>query len=70
MVEDHWTQKPENSPGPGPEIVERQKISKERAVQRVRSWTVENEMRSALGLVSAGAAERILDSSNPRVTRA
>ena len=34
--------------------------------QRVRSWTVQNEMRGVLGRVSAGAAERILDSANPR----
>ena len=34
--------------------------------RRVRSWTVQNEMRSVLGRVSAGAAGRILDSANPR----
>ena len=38
-------QKSGNSTGPGPEVVERQKIAKERATQRVRSWTVQNEMR-------------------------
>ena len=32
--------------------------------QRVRSWTVQNEMRGVLGRVSAGAAGRILDSAN------
>ena len=32
--------------------------------QRVRSWTVQNEMRDVLGRVSTGAA-RILDSANP-----
>ena len=37
--------------------------------QRVRSWTVQNEMRGVLGRVSAGAAERILDSANPREIR-
>ena len=37
--------------------------------QRVRSWTVQNEMRSALGQVSAGAAGRILDSANPTEIR-
>ena len=60
-------QKPGNSPGPGPEVVERQKIAKERAMQRVRSWTVQNEMRGVLGRVSASAARRILDSANSRV---
>ena len=34
--------------------------------QRVRSWTVQNEIRGVLGRVSAGAAGRILDSANPR----
>ena len=59
-------QKPGNSPTPGPEIVKRQRVAKERAVQRVRSWTVHNEMRGVLGRVSTGAAGRILDSANPR----
>ena len=59
-------QKPENSPGPGSEVVQRQKIAKERATQRVRSWTVQNEMRGVLGRVSASVARRIFDSANPR----
>ena len=37
---------------------------------RVRSFTVQNEMRDVLGRVSAGAAERILDSANPKEIRA
>ena len=49
-------QKPGNSPGPGPEVVERQRIANERVVQRVRSWTAKNEMRDVLGLMNAGAA--------------
>ena len=36
-------QKPGNSPRPGPEVVGRQRVAKERATQRVRSWTVQNE---------------------------
>ena len=63
-------QKPGNSPRPGSEVVKRQRVAKKRAAQRVRSWTVKNEMRSGLGRVSAGAAERILDSANPREIRA
>ena len=59
-------QKPDNSPGPGPEVVERQKIAKERAAQRARSWTAQNEMRGVLGRVSASAARRILNSANLR----
>ena len=58
-------QKLGNSPGPGPEVVERQRVAKEQAAQRVRSWTVQNEIRDVLGQVSAGAA-RILDSANLR----
>ena len=63
------TQKPGNSPGSGPEVVQRQKVAKDRAVQKVRSWTVQNEMRDVLGRVSAGAAGRILDSDNSREVR-
>ena len=62
-------QKPGNSSGSGPEVVERQRVAKEGAAQRVRSWTVQNEMRGVLGRVSAGAAGRILDSANPREIR-
>ena len=38
--------------------------------QRVCSWSVQNGMRGVLGLMSAGAAGRILDSANPRKIRA
>ena len=58
-------QKPGNSPGSGPEVVQRQRVAKKRAAQRVRCWTVQNEMRDVLGRVFAGAAGRILDSANP-----
>ena len=58
-------QKLGNSPGPEPEVVERQRVAKERAVQRVLSWTLENEMRGVLRRVSAGATGRILNSANP-----
>ena len=57
-------QKPGNSPRPGTEVVERQKITKERAAQRVCSWTVQNEMKGVLGRVSTSAARRILDSAD------
>ena len=62
-------QKPGYSSWPGPEVVERQRVAKERAAQRVRSWTVQNEMRGVLGRVSTSAARRILDSANPREIR-
>ena len=48
---------------------ETERRQKERAAQRVRSWTVQNEMRCVLGRVSTGAAGRILDSANPREIR-
>ena len=62
-------QKQGNSTEPGPEIVERQRVAKERAAQRVRSWTVQNEMKGVLGRVSANAAGRILDFANFREIR-
>ena len=45
---------------------ERQKTAKGRTTQRVRNWTVQNEMKGVLGRVSASATQRILDSANPR----
>ena len=62
-------QKPRNSPRPLAEVVERQRVAKEQAAQRVRSWTVQNEMRAVMGRVSAGPAGKILDSANPREIR-
>ena len=62
---DHGAQKPGNSPGSGPEVVERQRVAKEGVAQRVRSWTVQNEMKGVQRRVSAGAAGRTLDSANP-----
>ena len=48
------------SSGSKPEVVEnerqREEVFKERAAQRVRSWTAQIEMRSVLGRVSAGTA--------------
>ena len=38
--------------------------------QRVRGWTLQNEMRGVLGRVSTGAAGRILSFANPREIRA
>ena len=66
MAEDHEAPEAGQLPRPGPEVVERQKVAKERVAQIVRSWTVQNEMRGVLGRVSTGAARRILDSANPR----
>ena len=63
-------QNPSNSPGPGPEIGERQRFAKKQAAQRVNSWTVQNEMRGVLGRMSVGAAGRILDYANSREIKA
>ena len=59
-------QKPGNSSGPGPEVVERQRVAKGQAVRRVCCWTVQNEMKDVLGRVSADAAGRNLGSANCR----
>ena len=59
-------QKPGSSPWPGPKVVQRQKIAIERATQRIRCWTVQNEMRGVLGRVSASDAKRSFDSANSR----
>ena len=53
-----------NSSGPGPEVVGRRGVAKERAAQRVHSWTRQNEMRSVVKPMIAGAAQRILTSAN------
>ena len=63
-------QKPDNSPGLGTEVVKKQRVSKERAAQRVCSWTVQNEIKGVLGRVPAGAVGRILDSAHSTEIRA
>ena len=63
-------QKPGDSPGSGSEVVERQRVAKERVAQRVRSWTVQNEMRGVLGRVCAGAEGRLLNSANLKEVKA
>ena len=50
------SQKSDNSPDPGPKIVKRQRVAKEREAPSIRSWTVKNEMRDNLGRMFAGAA--------------
>ena len=56
MAEDVESQKPGKSQGSGPEVVERQRIAKEQADQRIHSWTVQNEMRAVPGQMTAGTA--------------
>ena len=56
MAEDHGAAEPGNLSGPEPKVVERKRVAKERAAQRVRCWTVQNEMRGVLGQMTAGAA--------------
>ena len=62
-------QEPSNSPESGPEVVEGQRVAKERAAQRARSWTVQNEMRDVRGECPQALQEGflilpILDSKN------
>ena len=64
MAEDHGAPKP----GQLPRVWTRGRREIE-SRQRVRSWTVQNEMRDVLGRVSTGTAGRILDSANPREIR-
>ena len=59
-------QKPGNSPGPGPEVVETE--SRQRA-SSTESEAIQCRMRCVLGRESAGTAGRILDSANPREIR-
>ena len=56
-------QKPGNSPGSGPEVVETE--SRQR-VSGAESVAGQCRMRGVLGRVSTGAAGRILSSANPR----
>ena len=60
MTENHGDPEAGKSPRPGPEVVERQKVAKERAAQRVRNWTVQNEMTGVLGRMAAGALHKEL----------
>ena len=63
MAEDRGAPKAGQFPGPGPEVLQRQRVAKERAAQRFRNWTMQNEMRSVLGRVSEGTTGRIFDSA-------
>ena len=49
MAKDHGAPKARHYPGPGPEVVKRHRVVKERATQGVHSWTVQNEIRDVLG---------------------
>ena len=64
------SKKPNNSPGFGPEVVERQRVAKERITQRVHRWTMQNYKRDIMVRVCTGAARRILNSANPREIKA
>ena len=69
MAEDHAAPEAGQLPTVWTRDRERQRVAKERAVQRVRSWTAPNEIKDVMGRVSAGAARRILNSSNPTKVR-
>ena len=50
MAEDH------GAPELGPEVVEKERVAKERAAQRVNGWAVPNEMKDVLVLITADGA--------------
>ena len=54
MKEDHGAPETGQLPRAGPEVIERQRVAEERVAQRVRSLTVQNEMKGVQGRVSAG----------------
>ena len=55
MAEDHGA--PEVGQLPKAWTSSRKEMSRQkRVIQRIRSWSVQNEMRSVLGRVTAGAA--------------
>ena len=56
MGEDHGAPEAGNSPGHEPEVVKEQRVAKEQAVQRIRSWTVQNVMRGVLNRMTADAS--------------
>ena len=49
-------QKPGNFSGPKLDVVERDRVTKERAALRVPNWTVQNEMRNFLYRMTADVA--------------
>ena len=56
MAEDHGAPEVGNFSWPKPEVVEGQRVAKEQAAQRVRSWTVQNAMRGVPNWMTADAA--------------
>ena len=56
MAEDHVAPETGNSSLPKPEVVKGQRVAKEQAAQRVRSWTGQNAMRSVPNRMTANAA--------------
>ena len=70
MAEDHVAPEAEQLPRAWTKGCRETEDCKERATQRVRYRTVQNEMRGVLGRISASAAGKILDSANSRETGA
>ena len=56
MEEGHGSPESGKLRAPGPEVVQKQRVAKKRAMQRVRCWPVQNEMRGILGRITASAA--------------
>ena len=54
MAKDYVAPESGKLPRLGSEIVERQRVAEMQVAQRVRCWTVQNEMRGVLGRMTAG----------------
>ena len=70
MAEDHGAPKARHLPRAWTRGRRETKSRQKTRAQRVRSWTVQNEMRDVLRRVTTSAAGRILDSANPKEIRA
>ena len=64
-MNDHEAQEDAQLPKvPGPKVVEKQGVAKERAALRIRSRTVQNKIKAVLVQMTTDAARRTLNSAN------
>ena len=56
MADDHGAPEAGHFSEFGAEVIKKDRVTKERAVQRLHSWTVQNEIKGVLTQVSTGAA--------------
>ena len=62
MAEEHRVPDAGQLPRPASEVFQRKGFANKRAAQRVRSRTVQNEMRDVLGRITTAVAQRFLHS--------